>query len=134
MFCLWNNHKKKMCVCVFSTNTFFYIYLCGGGILVEVRGQPAGAGALLPPCGFWGLNSCIRHLQQQAPLLSELRCWSLQTHFFNKMFFNLQMPNSRTWKEDQPNAEAGDLCCRVFRIVSLSLGKYVFPCQLKCHH
>lgn len=86
MFCLWNNHKKKMCVCVFSTNTFFYIYLCGGGILVEVRGQPAGAGALLPPCGFWGLNSCIRHLQQQVPLLAELRCWSLQTHFLIKCF------------------------------------------------
>lgn len=86
MFCLWNNHKKK-CVCVFSTNTFFYIYLCGGGgIPVEVRGQPAGAGALLPPCGFWGLNSCIRYLQQQVPLLAELCCWPLQTHFLIKCF------------------------------------------------
>lgn len=68
--------RKNVCVCVFSTNTFFYIYLCWGGMPVEERGQPAGAVLSL---WFWGLNSCI-------PLLAELCCWPLQTHFLIKCF------------------------------------------------
>lgn len=77
--------RKNVCVC--SVPTLSFIFTCvWEGHTCGSKGKPAGAGALLPPCGFWGLNSCIRHLQQQAPLLSELRCWSLQTHFLIKCF------------------------------------------------
>lgn len=87
--------RKK--VCVFTTNTFFYIYLCWGSMPMEARRQPAGAGALLPPCGVFGVE-----LVYQAPAAG--RCLHSLSYvtgpykhiFLNKMFLNLQMPNSQT--------------------------------------